>query len=449
MTIDINIVNGRLFLFDGFKEGGISIENNRIIKIGKEHNLPNASHIIDAKGSLVLPGLIDIHVHFRDLEQKYKETMETGTRSAIAGGVTTVLDMPNNKPETNSVKRLEAKREIINGKAAANIGFYSLIPEKISEIKPLAIAGVYGYKIYPASPIYPGKDEEKLVKSMQIISETNLPLIIHADIGNAKELETKYFESNMPRADAFLKAHNQLDEGIALENFIRINKELNIPLHCAHVTAKETIEQLEKNKENDQLTSEICPHHLYLTDQDLRKLGSEAKCLPPLRTNRDQEALWKALRDGLVNIITTDHAPHSYNEKHCEFEEAASGIHGLETLLPLMLTSAKKGMISFEELIPKMTSEPAKHAKILGRGELKEKNYADIVIVKKEKTHIKAEDFESKAKWTPFDGFETYFTPWYVLVNGNVAMEEHDVLSKARDGQILKRKSEVKIEEED
>ena len=161
MTIDINIVNGRLFLSDGFKEGGISIENDRIIKIGKDHNLPSASRTIDAQGALILPGLIDIHVHLRDLEQKYKETMVTGTRSAIAGGVTTVLDMPNNKPETNSVKRIETKRDIITEKAAANVGFYSLIPEKISEIKPIALAGIYGFKIYPASPIYPGKDEER------------------------------------------------------------------------------------------------------------------------------------------------------------------------------------------------------------------------------------------------------------------------------------------------
>jgi len=449
LTIDINIVNGRLFLSNEFKEGGISIENDRIIKIGKEPNLPNASKVIDAQGALVLPGLIDIHVHMRDLEQKYKETMETGTRSAISGGVTTVLDMPNNKPETNSVRRLEAKRDIIRGKAAANIGFYSLLPDKINDIKNLAIAGVFGYKIYPASPIYPGKDDEKLLKNLQTISETNLPLIIHPDIGNAEELEMNYFESNMPKVDAFIKAHNQLDEGKALEHFIKINKELNIPLHCAHVTAKETIEQLEKNKENKQLTGEICPNHLFLTEQDLRKHGSEAKCLPPLRTNSDQDALWQALREGLINIISTDHAPHSYSEKHCEFEEAASGLHGLETLLPLMLTSALKGMISFEKLIPKMTETPAIFANIPARGVLKENNYADIVIVKKEKTKIIAENFESKAKWTPLDGFETSFTPWYVLVNGKIAKEDHDVLSKTRNGQLLERKSEVALEEED
>lgn len=449
MTIDINIVNGRLFLSNEFKEGGISIENDRIIKIGKKPNLPNASKVIDAQGALVLPGLIDIHVHMRDLEQKYKETMETGTRSAISGGVTTVLDMPNNKPETNSVRRLEAKRDIIRGKAAANIGFYSLLPNKINDIKNLAIAGVFGYKIYPASPIYPGKDDEKLLKNLQSISETNLPLIIHPDIGNAEELEMNYFESNMPKVDAFIKAHNQLDEGKALEHFIKINKELNIPLHCAHVTAKETIEQLEKNKDNKQLTGEICPHHLFLTEQDLRKYGSEAKCLPPLRTNSDQDALWQALREGLINIISTDHAPHSYSEKHCEFEEAASGLHGLETLLPLMLTSALKGMISFEKLIPKMTETPAIFANIPTRGVLKENNYADIIIVKKEKTKIIAENFESKAKWTPLDGFETSFTPWYVLVNGKIAKEDHDVLSKTRNGQLLERKSEVALEEED
>ena len=159
----------------------------------------------------------------------------------------------------------------------------------------------------------------------------------------------------------------------------------------------------------------------------------------------DQDALWDALNTDLVSIISTDHAPHSYDEKHCEFEVAASGIHGLETSLPIMFTQAMKGMISFEKLIPKMTSNPAEYVGLANRGKLQENYFADIVILKKEKYKINAEEFESKAKWSPFDNYEVSFYPNYVLVNGFIAKEEEYINSKARTGQIVRNTVE-KIE---
>ena len=440
LTIDINIVNGNLFLSDGFREGGISIEGNRIIKIGKEPSLEKASLTIDAKGAIVIPGLIDIHVHFRDLEQKYKETLETGAKSALAGGVTSVLDMPNNKPPTDSYKRIKNKIELIEGKSAVNIGFYSLLPEEISEINKLIESGIFGFKIYPAENLYPPKNDQKLSLYLKALAEHTIPLIIHPDNGFAGENEKKLFETKMERVDAFLKAHNQIDEANALSYFIQLSEKFSNPLHCAHVTAKETVEILRKSKNLKQLSSEVCPHHLTLTDTELRKLGSEAKCLPPLRNTGDQKSLWEALNDDTINIISTDHAPHSYEEKHCEFEHAASGIHGLETLLPIMFTKAQKGSISFESLIRKMTENPARLMNITNRGQIKENFFADITIVKKEKYKIKAEEFESKAKWTPFEGTEVNFKPWKVLVNGILQKDDEYIRTKANNGIILKRK---------
>ncbi len=443
MTIDVNIINGNLFTSDGFRYGGISIDGNKIVKIGKEPSLPKASLKINAKGALIIPGLIDIHVHFRDLEQKYKETMETGSRSAISGGVTTVLDMPNNKPPTNTAIRLQNKRKIIQGKAAANIGFHSLVPEKVDEIIPIAKEGIFGYKIYPASLIYPPKNNEKLQLFLRQIAEVELPLVIHPDNGYAAENEKRLIENDRPYIEAFLKAHNQVDEGKALNDFIDLNKQTNAHLHCAHVTAKETIEVLQKNKNQNNLSSEVCAHHLLLTTDDLKKLKAQAKCLPPVRTGDDQAYLWKALNEEIIKIVATDHAPHSYNEKHCEFESAAAGIHGLETLLPLMFTAAAKGKITFEKLIPTLTTNPAKLMKIEKRGELKEGYFADIVIVAKEKGKINAVNFESKAKWTPFDGNEILYTPKYVFVNGFMSKEEDYVVTKARAGKILQKKNKI------
>ncbi|MBK5111984.1 MAG: dihydroorotase family protein [Candidatus Heimdallarchaeota archaeon] len=448
MTVDTNIINGKIFTPEGFLEGGISIERDRIIKVGKEPSLSKASNRIDAKGALILPGLIDIHVHFRDLEQENKETMITGTRSAIAGGITSVLDMPNNKPPTNTAQRVKNKKQIIEGKAAANIGFYSLLPENTKEIKPLFLEGIFGFKIYPASPIYPPKDNQKLLSILKSQSEYKIPLIVHLDNGYADESEKMLLEKNIPVIDAFLKSHNQIEEAKALKDFIELSKTSKNSLHCSHVTAKKTVELIEKNQDNNNLSSEICVHHLFLTANDLRKMGSQAKCLPPVRTHVDQTALWEALNSGLINIIATDHAPHSYKEKHCEFESAASGIHGLETMLPLMFTAAAKGQTSFEKIIPALTVNPAQLMDINYRGELKQGYYADVVVVEKKKRKIIAENFESKAKWTPFDGREVLFTPKYVLVNGLLSKDEDFIITKANAGKILERKYDVKLQDE-
>jgi len=441
LTIDINIVNGNLFLSGEFREGGISIEGERIIKIGKEPSLEKASLTINANGALILPGLIDIHVHFRDLEQKYKETLETGTRSAIAGGVTSVLDMPNNIPPTDSALRINNKIKLIEEKAASNIGFYSLIPKDFTKIEEISNTGIFGFKVYPVSELYPPKNDLQLEIILKEITKRKLPLIVHLDNGYAGNNEKNLFDSEMPAIDAFLKAHNQLDEANALDSFIKVCKKTNTQLHCAHVTAKETIEVLRKNSGSEILSSEACPHHLVLDENNLRKLGSQAKCLPPLRKINDQKALWEALNENTIKIISTDHAPHSYEEKHCEFKAAASGIHGLETLLPIMFTYAQKGMISFESLIEKLTINPANLMGIEKRGSLEIGNFADIVVVKKEKLKINSEEFQSKAKWTPFNGFEVSYKPWKVLVNGFLAKDDEHIHTKARTGKILKKKS--------
>ncbi|MHA1154609.1 MAG: dihydroorotase [Candidatus Heimdallarchaeota archaeon] len=442
MTIDLNIVNGNLFLGSEFRQGGISIEGERIVKIGKEPSLPKASHKIDANGAIVIPGIIDIHVHFRDLQQKYKETLVTGMRSALAGGVTTVLDMPNNKPPTDSVRRIQDKETLIHNKAAVNIGFYSLFPKNNLEIIKLANKGAFEFKIYPADTNYPPKDNDSLNKAMMEIAKTKLPVIIHPDNGFAGETEKQLFATDSHPIDAFIKAHNQLEEAQALETFIDLSNKVDGKLHCAHVTAKETVEIITKNKDLQLLSSEVCPHHLTLSVKELRKFNSQAKCLPPLRTKQDQDALWHALNNDLINIIATDHAPHSYEEKHCEFEVAASGIHGLETLAPIMFTHALKGMISFEKLIPKMTMNPAKLMGIEHRGELLEGNFADVVILKKKKYKIASEEFESKAKWSPFNGYEVSFLPEIVLVNGFLAKEEEYINSKATTGKIIRNTNE-------
>ncbi len=443
MPVDLNIINGKIFTNDGFKEGGISIDGERILKIGKEPSLPKASEIIKVNGALILPGLIDIHVHTRDFNQKYKETLETGAKSAIAGGITTILDMPNNKPPTDSLVRIKEKQKIISGKSAANIGFYSLIPKSNDEIRKLVSEGIFGFKIYPDSDIYPPRNNNILMTKMKHFAKFKVPLVIHPDSIIAKQIEMESFDQTDDPIGVFLKAHNQEFEAQALKDFLRLNENINCQLHCAHVTAKETVEVLKKQANNSLLSSEVCSHHLMLNESDLRNFGPLAKCLPPIRTKADQNALWDALRKNVINIIATDHAPHNYNEKHCEFDIAKSGIPGLETLVPLMFTSALKGKISLEKIIQALTINPANKMKIVNRGQLTKYYFADITIIAKEKSVINQENFESKAKWTPFNGFKSDVKVKYVFVNGQLAKEDDLLISKTANGKILKRKLEI------
>ncbi|MBD3189448.1 MAG: amidohydrolase family protein [Candidatus Heimdallarchaeota archaeon] len=437
LTVDIKLINGLIFFSGEFIEGGLAIEGERIIKIGKDPNLPRASETINTMGGLIIPGVIDIHVHFRDFQQKYKETLETGTRAAIAGGVTSVIEMPNNKPPTDSVWRIKAKKQLIEGKAAGNIGFYSLIPPEKQEIIKLVKEGIFGYKIYPESELYPPKQQELFIKMAETIAETKLPLLIHPDHPFASEREKESFESNLPSIEAFLKAHPAKAEGNALKKFIQLNEKIMGQLHCCHITAQETIEVLRRNKKHMNLTGEVCPHHLLLNEEDLYKFKSEAKCLPPLRSKKDQQALWEAVRDGTIRVIASDHAPHSFKEKHTNFIDAACGISGVETTLQLMITAALKGFIAVEKMIPLLTKNPANLLKLTERGELKEGNYADVVVLQKEKKKIDPEKFESKAKWSPFAGFETQVTPQKVIVNGHLVKDGEYVLSRVREGKIL------------
>jgi dihydroorotase (multifunctional complex type) len=439
VTVDLKIIDGKLFTADGFKDGGIAIDGGKIVKLAKEPSLPKASEIIKANGALILPGLIDIHVHTRDFEQKYKETLVTGTRSAVAGGITTILDMPNNKPPTDSANRIIEKKKIIRDKAVANIGFYSLIPTESNEILKLVKEGIFGFKIYPASEIYPFKNNPVLQQKMREIAEFKIPLVVHPDIGIADELEEEQFKRGGDLVSRFIKIHNRYNEATALQHFMKLNEGINCPIHCAHVTSEETIEVLKKFVNSNLLTSEVCPHHLHLDLDDLRKLESQAKCLPPIRDKQDQAALWKALNDNVINVIATDHAPHSYNEKFCEFEAAASGIHGLETMVPLMFTSALKGKIGLEKLVSNLTINPAKLMNIGKRGQLEAGYFADITVIAKEKSIIDQESFESKAKWTPFNGFDSLVTIKYVFVNGQLAKEEGSLISSINNGQILER----------
>ncbi|NVM03142.1 MAG: dihydroorotase family protein [Candidatus Helarchaeota archaeon] len=439
---DLILSNAKIFTEGDIKEGGIAIDEGKIFKIAKEPNLPPASKEIDCNGNLILPGIIDVHVHLRDLDLSYKEDFLTGTRAALAGGITTVLDMPNTKPRTDTPEKFKLKLKKAANKIVCNAGFYSAIPENFQDILKITKLGAMGFKIYPDHPYsnFDFANDEQLDSLFKILKKTKLPIVVHAEKKDTKELIKKYKEEKYTDIEAFLKAHDFYSETSTVDRCINLIKQNGIKLHFAHISTSESVRRIIEAKSSGiNFSLEITPHHLILDSDSLQTQKTFSKMVPPLRKKGDRDALWDGINSGFVDIIATDHAPHSLTEKKSNFLEAPSGIPGLETLLPLMLTHINKERITLAKFVELSSRNPAKIFNLQGKGKLSNKSDADLVVVDlKEKFKINSENFFSKAHHSPFDGFEVQGIPIMTILNGELVMDHGEILAKAGTGSIIK-----------
>ncbi|MBS7247387.1 MAG: dihydroorotase family protein [Candidatus Jordarchaeales archaeon] len=425
MQPDLIIRNARFLWRNHLTEGEIVISSGKIIKLCKSFQ-GHGEKTINAYHKIVLPGLIDVHVHLRDLNQAYKEDYYTGTCAAAAGGITTVLDMPNTIPQTNSVKVIKMKKRIASQKAVVNIGFFSLFPHNLSSLKEIVNEGIVALKLYP-------KDIE-LSLSLRALFEAaatnNKPVAVHPEL----PLPETY---TSPRQ--FLQLHTSFVELIAALMHTEIAAKSSCQLHLCHITSKFTVEAIKKMKLFHPLLScEVTPHHLLLTQEALEKKGSSLKVLPPLRSKEDLEALWKALNQGIIDVVASDHAPHQKDEKEASFHEAAPGFPGLETTLPLMLTQLNKGRMTLQRLVEVLSEKPAQIFKIKNKGKIDEGYDADLTIIEpKKKDKIKPEKFYSKAKQTPFEGWKTKGKPEITITNGVIVMEQGEITAPQGTGKVI------------
>jgi dihydroorotase (multifunctional complex type) len=447
LIVDLVLTNAKAYLKKGIVDCSIAIENGEITKIGKETQMPSADDHINLRNLLLLPGLIDCHVHLRDEGKSYKEDFYSGTAAAAAGGVTTVLDMPNNDPVTNSAEALANRMRIAKRKTLVNIGFYSEFPNNMSQVGEIASQGAIAFKLFMVNQIggVNADDDAALNEAFKTVAEVGLPVAVHAEdktLVSAKEQELK--RARRDDAKAFLKAHTAQAELKAIERALKLGAEAEARLHFCHVTTKEGLDCIvEAKKLGRQVTCEATPNHLLLSSADFERAGSMLTVMPPLRESADVEALWKGVSDGSVDVFGSDHAPHTLEEKQAtSIWDAKAGLPGLETTLPLLLTMVRKNRLLLDTLVRLLAEKPAEIFQLTGRGRLEQGAKADLVAVDfNKKFIIDASTFHSKAKFSPYDGWEVQGKPAKTFVNGVLVMDEGEIAAKAGSGRIIRRGS--------
>ena len=409
---------------DGIRE--IYIKDGIIITVGSELNV-TADKVIDASGLYVMPGFIDLHVHLREPGFEYKETIKSGCAAAARGGFTTICPMPNTKPAIDSKEMIEWLKKKEREETLVNILPIGAVTkgqmgEELSEIAEMAMAGAAAISEDGKSVMSTSLYREGMIKA----KEAGIPVFAHCEdknlVGNGVINEgSKARELNLPGIS------NAVEDIIAIRDIL-LAKETGVRLHLCHCSTKDSVAFLKWAKEEGlPVTGEVCPHHFTLTDEDIPCDDSNYKMNPPLRSKADVEALKEGLKNGILDVIATDHAPHSKEEKDKSFLQAPFGIVGLETAFALSYTElVETGVLSFSELVGKLSTNPAD---VLGlnRGSLKEGWTADIVIADTSKWYrIDKEKFVSFGKNTPFHDRRVKGRIMYTLVDGQIVYKAEE-----------------------
>ena len=423
-TNSLLIKNGSLVNSSGVVKSDIFISGGKITQIGTSLDC-EADRVIDAAGKYIFPGLIDPQVHFRDPGLTHKEDLKTGSMAAAAGGITTFFEMPNTNPSTITLEKLEKKYKVASEKCITNFSFFfGATNDNIEEIKKMD--NTCGLKIFMGSSTGDllVDDDEALDR---IFSCCDKIIAVHAeDEEILKEAEKKVSKdsfANHPDArpvEAALKATTK-----AVNLALKYKKRL----HVLHLSTAEEVEFLRKHKSSGLITAETTPQHLLMHAPNIyNEIGSFAQMNPPIREKYHQKELWAGLKDGTIDCVATDHAPHTLEEKALPYGEAPSGMPGVQTSLTLMLNEVANEKINLEDVVKWMAENPAKLYNIKGKGFLKEGYDADITIVDMdcEKT-ILNENMYSKCGWTAFHNTTTRGWPIITIVNGNIVYENDEL----------------------
>ena len=404
----------------------IFVDKGVISEMGDDLELEGIEmEVIDAKGKIVSPGLVDMHCHLRDPGQEYKEDIETGTRAAVMGGITSVACMPNTKPVVDN----EAVVSYIINKAK-EVGYCNVYPigavskglkgEELAEIGEMKFAGAVAI----SDDGRPVTESGLMRRAMEYADMFDMKVISHCeDLGLA---DGGYMNEGAVATALGLRGISRAAEEVMVSRDIIIAEAIGTPVHIAHVSTRLSVDLVRQAKKRGvKVTCETCPHYFTLTEKAVEGFNTFAKMNPPLRTDDDVQAIKDGLKDGTIDCIVTDHAPHHIDEKQCEFANALNGIVGFETSLGLGLKYlVNEGVLTINELIEKMAVNPSR---ILGlnKGNLRVGNAADITIFDPEKEWtVDINKLHSKSKNSPYDGFTLCGKPEYVIVGGDIKVNQ-------------------------
>ena len=401
----------------------ILIEDEKIVKIGADLQSDDAE-IFDATGLIIAPGLIDMHVHLREPGQEAKEDIGSGTRAAAAGGITTVACMPNTSPVIDNSVLVQgiAQRAQQDGVVKVKVvGALSKGQEgkELAEIGDMLEAGAVaitddGHYVDSA---------KLLMNGLDYIARYDLPIISHAEDNTLTE--DGVMHEGAVSAMLGMKGRPAVAEDIAVSRDILLAEYTNARIHIAHISSKGAVELVRQAKKRGvKVTAEVTPHHLTLTDEEIKNFNVAAKVCPPLRSKDHVQAMIEGLKDGTIDAIVTDHSPHAFEEKDREFKFAPNGFTGMETSLGVILTNLyHTGIMTIDEIIEKMSVAPAKILK-LDAGNIEIGKIADLTVIDTEKTwKVDSNKFYSRGKFTPYDRVELKGKAVATIVNGKIVME--------------------------
>ncbi|TWT58003.1 Dihydroorotase [Thalassoglobus neptunius] len=429
------IRNAQCVLPEGIQKHDVLIEDDKILGIDPPKTA-SVDETVDAEGRHLLPGAIDDQVHFRDPGLTHKEDLHTGSVACAKGGITTFLEMPNTNPTTTSLEALDAKLELAAGKCVVNFGFYiGATPENLDVLK--AAERTPGIKIFIGSStgnlLVDGQDALE-----KIFAETTLPICAHCE-------DEATVRANRERLNGGTSIHDHSkirDHEAAIistRRAVDLSTRHQHPFHVLHVSTAQEAEFLKDRP--SWVTAEACPHHLFFNVDDYDRLGSRVQMNPSIKTAEDNRALWNALRDGVIEVIATDHAPHTLEEKDRPYPESPSGLPAVENSMALMLDAVNRGQCTLEQVVSWMCAAPARIWKIANKGAIREGFDADLVLVDLSRREtIRDENQLTKSKWSPWNGVELTGWPVRTWVLGKTVFQDGKVDATIRGREAIFRK---------
>jgi len=423
------IKNGSCYIDGKLTQTDIGLSGDKIKKIGKIEL--NSSKVYDATDKVVLPGIIDTQTHFREPGSTDVEDLESGSRAAVLGGVTSLFEMPNTNPPTSNLVEFDKKLQLAKNRMHSNYAFYfGATPDNIEQLSKLKdVEGCCGVKLFAGSST--GKllvDKEADIE--KVISNSDRVVSIHSEDEEILNLRKKFIKEGDVHSHP--EWRNTECAISSTRRVVKIAERYNKKIHVLHVTTKEEVDFLAMHKKN--VTFEITPQHLTLYAPDCYdKLGTYAQMNPPLRTKEHYDRLWVAIKNNIVDVLGSDHAPHSKENKNKNYPNTPSGMPGVQTIFPIMLDHVNNGKLTLEQLIKLMCENPCKIFGIKNKGYLKEGYDADLTIADMDKeVTIKDEMIASKCGWTPFNNHKVKGFPVGTIVNGNLVMSDGKVIVESK-----------------